>query len=172
MSNVDFLGKDEQAEGVPLLRFLNPTDFDVAYEAMRLYIKDNQGFIDEYKYLGLFGGPLKEFIKRYIEASYEFNSSYSSYQKDTWYNYFASRWNYSFDELGIYFGALIATDDMGKIPRSIFSAYTYKPTKDTALGETIKDSAKYVLFAGGAYVVGYLLLREFIFGKKNYKKRG
>lgn len=178
MTNVNYntmgtsmLGKDEQSEGALFIRFLNPTDFDAAFGAMRLYIKDNQGFLDEYKYLGLFGGPLKDFIKRYIEASYEFNSSYSTYQKDTWYNYFATRWNYSFEELDIYFGALVATNDMGKIPRSIFSAYTYKPSKDTAIGETIKDSAKYIVYAAGAYAVGYLLLREFLFGTKRTKKR-
>lgn len=179
MSNVNFntLGKDEQTESAPFVQFFAPTDFDTAVKAISVYIKDNMGFLDEYKYLGLFNGPVKSFLKKYIEASYEFNASYSNYQKTKWYNYFKSRWNFATDELDVYFSALVATNDMGKIPRNIFSAYTYTPSKDTVLGGAIKDAAKYSIFAVGMYAVGYLLLREYLFGTKkkqylNIKKRG
>ena len=166
MSNIATLGKDEQSEGALFIRVLNPTDFDNASEAMRKYLKNQLGFLDEWKYLGLTGGPLREFLHRYIDTSHFFGSSYNVFQKEKWFDYLKTKYGYSNTELEIYFGAYDTVNSQGKIPASISQAYNYTPTKDTAFTEMLKGAAKYAFWGVGIYAVSYLLLREKLFGTK------
>lgn len=159
-----FLGTDEQKEGALFLRLLDPTDYDTAFEGVRGVLKDSLGFTDEFHYLGLLGGPLKDFLNRYIEASYQLKAGYSPTSKQHFYNELGEF--YDKQTLDTYFNALSKAYQMGKVPKSIYNAYTYTPTEGGILKDLTVSSSKYLITAvliGGA---GYLLMREAFFGKR------
>lgn len=165
LSHIEVMGADEQQEGTLFLRLINPTDFDTAYEALRIELKKQLSLIDEFSYIGLFGGDLKEFLHRYVEASHEINSAISGFNKSTFYSYFKNKWGYTDEELNVYFNALLKMDSQNKIPRSIMYAYTYKPNEGGLVADTVKKTGKFVLGTVLLYGAGYLLIREILFKK-------
>ena len=80
----DTLGAVETAPGLPFWRWISPTDFDFAFENMRVRIKDSYDTKMAWHLLGLFGGPLKRWLTRYIELSSKYEDSYTPATPHSW----------------------------------------------------------------------------------------
>ena len=171
ITHIGQMGADEQTSAGFWLFQITPTDFDNAYESLRQYLKNELGFVDEYTYLGVLGGTLKDFLNNYINASHAIGAAYHSYNKNKFYNYLKTNYGYDDDELDIYLPALSIVNDQGKIPRSIYDAYSYTPSSESAVVEAGKSVITWGVGLGAAYLIGYLLLREAVFGRTKKSRK-
>lgn len=173
---VEYMGRDEQESGALFVRLFSPTDLDKASEAIRKDLKDKLSFVDEFKYLGLFGGPVTDFLKNYIDTSHRLRLAYSTLNKNQIYSAMQTIYGYDAEALNIYFGALSKLWDQGKIPEAIYVPFTYAPDDSTIPEVASKYLVKSLIIGG----VAYLLIKTVIFsgpeliGKyttpANYKK--
>lgn len=136
------LGRLETAPGYPFLRLINPTDFDFAFQNMRVRIKDTSSYFKGWDYLGMFGGQLKQFLTAYIETASKRNQSYNPKDRDIWIKSLLEEYPGRFekDNLEKYFDTLYALHDEGQVKDSIFKPFDYTPEKPTL--PTIQQSIK------------------------------
>lgn len=123
-------GADQQEPG--WFPTFNPNDFDIAVKSVSAKMLDNYNvdFINPKAYwnVGLFNGPVKNFIKRYmaiaraVKQPYLYQSQWNGWSK-------IYRKNYGKDD-AVYFRAFRLAAGEGKIPESILRPWTYNPESD------------------------------------------
>jgi hypothetical protein len=182
MSNLSFLGVDEQQQGWVLSAF-NPTDYDTALTAMVIDInKQYPGITNTFKrmdLMGIAGGPLEKFLYDYIEAGHAMRTPYTGGNYQKFYDYFKTHWgkNYDDEELDIYLNTLLRMHKMGKIPTNIYKPYTYQPSEGGQVSQAatvIASTAKKAAFGAGSMIIvgtiAYFLLKDKLFGTSKKKR--
>ncbi len=153
------MGRDEQEGGALFVRLWSPTDLDTASEAMRIDLKEELGIYDEWKYLGVFGGTLRDFLERYIDVSHALKKSYSPVNKRKFYDFMIAKWGYDKETLDLYFSTLVKLTKQKKIPKSIYEPYSYVPDDSTVPERASKYLVKAIIIGG----ISYLLIKSIIF---------
>ena len=152
------LGRTETAPGFPLIRYVNPTDYDFAFENMRIRIKDTSTFWEGLDYLGLFGGDLRTFLTIYIELSVKYERAYVPNDLQWWLT--TIDYNYPDklepDDTEKYLNTLYNLQKEGQVPKTVYAPFTYQAEKSTA-SDILKDvtGVDYTkLIIGAAVVAG------------------
>jgi len=179
--NYSMMGRDETQPGALFYRLVNPTDFDTVVEAMRVRIKNEftWDLINPtlWGLVGFNGGPIKQWLTRYIIVADKFKMPYTPVQWEKWKTEFMREYGYDEESLKVYFKTFSQLADGGKVPSTVYRPFEYEPTSDPGIIEGVKDLVKGAAEEGqkvatkgvvmlGVAGVSYLLIREFIFGKK------
>lgn len=157
--NVEVIGRDQQEGGALFIRLISPTDRDKAQEAMRVELRQRLPLGQEFKYIGLFAGPLKQFLSDYIDVGHALKLTYSPLNKERFYTAMKQKGDYDNEALDIYFDAFYTLRKQGKIPDSIYKPYTYVPDDSTVGEKAIKYGVNAIVIGG----VAYLLIKTIIF---------
>ena len=124
---------NEQSQGLPFWRFIDPTEMDKAAWAMQEWIEQDLGWgilnprvWDE---VGVGASKIYDFLTRYMflaslwheVVTPEFESQ-SKFKAEM-----IKRWNMNVSYLNDYFQALFELRDMGRIPDTIYMPFNYVP---------------------------------------------
>lgn len=130
------------------VRLVSPTDFDFAFENMRVRIKDTYSFSDGWDLLGPFGAPLKRWLTLYIEISSELKEAYAPGEHVKWALRFYEH-GYLPSHLDAYFSTFYKLYLEGQISKNVYMPYTYVPTK-TNIGGWVQGSVGLLVLATAA----------------------
>lgn len=127
------LGRTETAPGYLFIRLVAPTDFDFAWENMRIRIKNTVSFWKGLDYLGLFASQLKRFLTAYIESASKLKKAYVPKEKQFWIAYLRKNYpgRFEADDLEVYLDTLFTLQKEGQVSKTIYKPFTYTPEKTT-----------------------------------------
>lgn len=119
---------ETQPSIIPFQEFIKPTDFDYAFENMRVRIRDRYDWSTAWRLLGAFGSPLKKWLTAYIETSSKYQESYTPGKAHTW---MTRLMEYEFNptDLEKYFEVFYNLYNERQITGNIYAPYTYTPSK-------------------------------------------
>jgi hypothetical protein len=145
---------------IPFWKFINPTDFDFAFENLRKRIKQTSSIWKGFDYLGLFGGDLKSFLTEYIQIAAKNNLVYDPVGMDFWIEKLnlAAPGKFERDDLEKYFETFQQLRLEKQIPDSVWNPSKYVPKKPSVsdipkaiTGIDQKKLLVYGIMAVGAY---------------------
>lgn len=138
-----------------------PNAFDKASKAMIERLKDEYNYdlvnATLWKLIGLNGGPVRDFLMRYIKQAREWGKSYIKADWPQWQKTFISKYGYDDSTIEVYFRNFRVLQSEGRIPESIFKPWTYDPSKDyEGIGDKfLNEVSKYAKFALAGVAIFY-----------------
>lgn len=150
------MGTNELAPGwVPSVF---PTDFDNVQQAMAKALRDQfkYPFINPtaYSVVGLFQGPIKLWLTRYI-ANAPTLGPYTKSNFSAWNNRYINKYKYTQEENELYFSTFRQLHETGRVPTNVYDPTSYKMEKESFLQKSLSGIGGKLLLYGviGAVVV-------------------
>lgn len=139
---------------------LAPTLFDRAAENMRRAIKEELTWEIfnplAWKVLGISGGPIRRWLKRYIDVATNSRTAYAPSESEEWFSQFKTAYGYDDDELQLLFTTFFTLVSNNQIDDEIYRPWTAEePSREGPLAKTMKTVLTYAVV--GAVVYGVIL---------------
>lgn len=165
---MDYLGRDETKPAPLFIRGISPTEIQQLATEMIRVIKGYYPGIDiinPYLWAAVgveadnpTGGPVIEFLQRYVDAARTMRKTLTRTSKDYFYEYLYRNFEYEPKRLNDYLEALLDLQAANKIPPAFRNPLSYEPSSLAAdIGKPLRNILIAGAIVGGIYV--YLNMR-------------
>lgn len=149
------LGIDQQDQGIPFYRFINPTDLDKVVKKMVEVINDNHSFDlvnpSLWALVGLGGDTVAAFMKRYILVARQLRKTLTQSTRAIYEAELNTRYGYNDKALDEYLDAYLQVLSAGLVPDSIARPWNYN--ESSIQSDILKTLIPLVLGAVAVYGV-------------------